>query len=131
MSGSFPSANYISGLRAGADLSASTNRYKALLLATDGDVELAVANEMEFIGFLQNTPASGEPAEIAGVGGGSKAIAGGTINAGDLLTTDAAGDLVAITTGQTKAAVARALEGAVDNDIFAVLVLAGTTHTAP
>jgi hypothetical protein len=131
MTGSFPTANYIPGFRAGADLSASTNRYKALFLATDGDVELATANEMEFIGFLQNCPASGSPAEIAGMGGGSKAIAGGTIDAGNLLTTDGNGDLVAITTGQTKAAVARALEGAVDNDVFAVLVLSGATHTAP
>jgi hypothetical protein len=128
---SFPNPVYLSGLRAGADLSASTNRYKAVFLATDGDVELATANEMEFIGFLQNTPASGSPAEIATAGGGSKAIAGGAIDAGQLLTTDAAGELVAITTGQTKAAVARALQSAADGDIFAVNVLSGTTHTAP
>lgn len=128
---SFASANYLSGLKAGADLSAAANRYKALQIAADGDVELATANEMEFVGFLQNTPANGAAAEIAGNGGGSKAIAGGTIAAGNRLTTDANGDLVAITTGQTKACVAIALEGAVDNDVFSVWVLDGSTHTAP
>lgn len=128
---SFPNPVLLSGLRAGADLSAESNRYKAVFLATDGDVELAVANEMEFIGFLQNTRASGSPVEIATAGGGSKAIAGGNIVAGNLLTTDANGDLIAITTGQTRAAVARALQGAVDNDVFSVIVLSGATHTAP
>ncbi len=131
MAGAFPTANYIPGFKAGADLSAATNRYKALQLAADGDVELATANEMEFIGFLQNTPGDTAPAEIAGPGGGSKAVAGGTIQAGDKLTTDGSGDLVSITTGQTKAAVAIALEDAADNDIFAVFVLPGTTHTYP
>lgn len=129
MSSSFPQANYIPGFRAGADLSSS--RYVALQLASDGDVEAATANEMEFIGFLQNAPASGAVAEIAGLGGGAKAIAAGNINPGDKLTTDSSGHLVAITTGQTKAAVAVALSSAVDNDIFDVLVLSGSTHTYP
>lgn len=125
---SFPTPVLISGLTAAADL--STKRYKAVLLGASG-VNVAGANEMEFVGFLQNAPASGGVCEIAANGGGSKAIAGGTIAAGDKLTTDASGDLVAITTGQTKAAVAIALTGAADNDIFEVLVLSGSTHTYP
>lgn len=130
--GSFVNPNYISGLKAGADLSASTNRYIALQIEADGDVNTAGANEYEFVGFLQNLPAGdGSAAEIAGHGGGSKAIAAGNITAGNKLTTDASGHLVAITTGQTKACVAMALENAVDNDIFNVLVLDGTSHTEP
>lgn len=128
---SFPTANIISGFRAGADLSASTNRYTAVKIAADGDIETAGANSMDFIGFLQNLPASGGACEIAVGGGGSKAISGGSITAGDRLTTDANGALVTITTGQTKMAAAIALEGAASGDIFAVFVLPGVTHTEP
>lgn len=129
--GSFMKANLLPGLKADADYSAETNRYKAVKLDADGKVTLAGANSPDFIGFLQNTPNSQGAAEIAVIGGGSKAIAGGTIEEGDRLTTDTNGDLVSIATGETKYACAIALQGAVDNDIFSVLVLAGTTHTEP
>jgi hypothetical protein len=125
---SFPTPVLISGFVAAADLSAK--RYTAVLLGASG-VNVAGADEMEFLGFLQNAPASGAQCEIAVNGGGSKAIAAGNITAGDKLTTDASGHLVAITTGQTKAAVAIALTAAVDNDVFEVLVLDGSTHTYP
>jgi hypothetical protein len=125
---SFPTPVIISGLTAAANLSAA--RYTAVLLGAGG-VNVAAANEMEFLGFLQNAPVSGGVCEVAVNGGGSKAIAGGNITAGDKLTTDSSGHLVAITTGQTRAAVAIALTGAVDNDVFEVLVLDGATHTYP
>jgi len=124
---SFPTGNYILNLKAGSDLSSS--RFKALVLASDGEVDVAGVNAKS-IGFLMNTPTAGQVCEIAGSGGGAKAIAGGTINAGDLLATDANGDLLVGTANQIL--VARALEGAVDGDIFAVepiLAFSGTSTT--
>ena len=115
--------NYIVGLNAGADLSADAKRYVALQIEADGDVNVAAANEQNFIGFLQDTPDDTKPASIAGMGRGSLAIAGGTITAGQFCTTDSSGHLVAIS-AETKNAVAIAMVSAVDNDVFEVLVLA-------
>lgn len=114
---------YISGRKAGADLSAAAKRYTALQLESDGDVNTAAANEAEFIGFQQNLPESGKAVEIAGPGGGSKAIAAGTISPGHWLKTDSSGHLLAIGAYETARAVAFALEAAVDNDVFEVLVI--------
>lgn len=125
MSGAFLPAVYLAGFRAGADYSAltDTTKYIAVQLDTDGDVVVAAAGEQVNIGFLQNKPADQEPAVIAGPGGGSKAIAAGTIAAGDFLKTDSSGHLLKISS-ETSNAVAIALESAVDNDVFNVLVLA-------
>lgn len=122
---SFTKQNFIAGLKAGADFSALTDatKYIALKLATDGDVETSGANAANVIGFLQGTPGDGKPAEVAGAGGGTKAIAAGTITQGDLLKTDASGHLVAIGTYENANAVAVALDSAVDNDVFEVFVL--------
>lgn len=113
---SFPNGNTIVNIVAGSDLSSS--QYKALTLASDGAVDVSGA-DAEVIGFCMNSPSTGQVAEIATVGGGAKAIAGGTILAGALLATDANGDVVTATENQ--AVCAMALEGAVDNDVFAVL----------
>ena len=113
---SFPTPNNIVNLVAGSDL--STSQYKAIILSADGAVDIAAANA-SIIGFLGNKPTSGASAEISSDAGGAKAIAGGTITAGDPLATDSNGDLVVATGGDT--VVARAIESAVDNDIFAVL----------
>lgn len=114
---------YITGRTAAADLSATAKRFTALQLDSSGTVNLAGANEAEFIGFQQNLPESGKAVEIAGMGGGSKAIAAGTITAGDLLKTDASGHLLAIGAYENANAVAVAMQSAVDNDVFEVFVL--------
>ena len=114
---------YITGRKAGADLSATTKRYTSLQLEADGDVNTTGADESDFIGFLQNLPADTKPAEIAGPSGGSKAIAAGTITAGNFLKTDSNGHLLAIGPNETARCVAMALLSAVDNDVFEVLVL--------
>ncbi len=120
---------YISGRKAGADLSATAKRYTALQLEADGDVNTTGADEADFIGFLQNLPADTKGAEIAGPSGGSKAIAAGTITAGNFLKTDASGHLLAIGPNETARCVAMALESAVDNDVFEVLVLQPTLQS--
>lgn len=121
MSSSFPQSNRISYLKAGADLSGK--QYCAVQVEADGDVNLSGANEQDNLGFLMNKPTSGEPCEVAIVGGGALGIAAGTIVAGDYLTTDANGHLVAVAAGETKNAAAFALTSAADNDVFAILVL--------
>lgn len=115
----YPTSIIIANLVAGSDLSSS--QYKAVKLSSDGAVDVAGAGESA-IGFLMNVPIAGRMAEIATIGGGAKAIAGGTIAAGDLLKVNADGDLVK-TTGYNDH-VAIAMESAVDNDIFGVLVVA-------
>lgn len=114
---SFPQPNLITNLAAGVDLSSS--QYKALILSADGEVDPAGA-AASTIGFLMNSPTAGSVAEIATNGGGGKAIAGGTITAGDSLATDANGDVV-VATG-VDSIVGIALEDAVDNDVFGILV---------
>lgn len=115
---SFPKPTLITNLVAGSDL--STSQYKAIVLSADGAVDVAGAN-VAGIGFLHNSPLTGAVAEIATVGGGAKATAGGTITAGDLLKTDANGDVVTAVNGENF--VGMALESAVDNDVFGVLVV--------
>lgn len=115
---SFPVPMNILSFAAGADLSAK--QYKAVTI-TAGVVQVASTGQ-NAIGFLMNAPTSGQACEIASLGGGAKAIAGGTIAAGDLLEVDSNGDLV-YAVGAAENIVARALQSAVDNDIFAVQVL--------
>ena len=122
---SYQQATRTLNLAAGSDLSSS--QYKAVVLSSDGAVDVAGA-AAEAIGFLMNAPTTGDIAEIASNGGGGKAIAGGTITAGDILATDANGDVVTATANQV--GVARALESAVDNDIFNVEVLTVFSGTA-
>lgn len=116
--GSFATPKNIINLAAGSDLSSS--QYKALVLSADGAVDVAGAN-VSIIGFNMTKPTAGKAAEIASIGGGAKAIAGGTITAGDLLKTDSNGDVVTASVGDTYCALA--LESAVDNDVFNVLVI--------
>lgn len=121
----FTEAKYISGFKSGADLSALTDKtkYIALQLEADGDTNTADANEKDFIGFMQNAPGLNKHVEVAGSGGGSKAIAAGTITAGDLCKTDSSGHLLTIGTHENAYAVCVALDDAVDNDVFQVFVL--------
>jgi hypothetical protein len=122
---SFPEPNLIMSFAAGSDL--STKQYKAVTVSS-GTIAVASTGG-NAIGFLMNAPTSGQACEIATLGGGAKAIAGGTIAAGDLLEVDSNGDLV-YATGAAENVVARALQSAVDNDVFAVQVLfdrVGTT----
>lgn len=123
-------ANYVTGRKSAANLSAVANRNIALQLDSSGTVNVAGANEGEFIGFLQNLPNTAEAAEIAGACGGARGIAAGVITAGNFLKTDASGHLLAIGAYESANAVAVALESAVDNNVFEVYVLpAGTKVT--
>lgn len=115
---SHPKCNLITNLTAGSDLSSS--QFKAVVLSGDGAVDVADAGA-QAIGFLMDAPSLAQSCEIATIGGGAKAIAGGIIDEGNPLAVDANGDLVVAQTGD--AVVAIAIDSAVDNDVFPVLVM--------
>lgn len=118
---------------AGADL--STKQFYAVKVDSAGKVVLAGAGEMA-LGILQNNPASNVAGTIA-MAGSSKAVAGGSITAGDPVAADANGKLVAATRGRTNTSdagaavdpligshvIGIALEGASANDIFQMAVV--------
>lgn len=80
-------------------------------------------------GILQNSPAQGEAANVAFLGI-SKAVYGGTVAAGDYLTSDSSGRLVTATTGQL--ACAKALVAGVVSDVATVNFFGeGATIIAP
>ena len=97
---------------------------KGKVVKTGADAEhVAVASAAtdKSIGILQTaTNAAEDVAEVA-VMGGAKALAGGTIAVGDLVTADSNGALVATTTGNDRV-MGIALSAAVSGDIFDVLM---------
>lgn len=108
----------ISNFKAGADLSAVANLNLSVKFDGSGDIVLSGAGDAG-IGFLVNSPKSGEVVEMSALGGGALAVAAGTIAAGDFLKSDANGKLVVASTADDLA-VARAMKSAVANDIFEV-----------
>jgi len=118
------------GGHVGADLSAK--QYHAVYLSNDYEISaITNANAANYaqapIGILQDDPdADGKAAEIISIGV-SRCEAGGTISAGDWLTTNDDGELIA---GAIEAAagtadrviIGRALEDAVDGQIFNALI---------
>jgi hypothetical protein len=84
-------------------------------------LKAAAATDKAF-GIAQNAATTAEDlVEVALPGGGAKALAGGTISFGDLLSSDANGALVASTTDNDRH-VAVAMEDAVAGDLFSVHV---------
>lgn len=76
-----------SGLTASTDLSASANLFKAVKMTGAKTVSICTAATDKAIGILQNTPASGQGADVCFFGI-SKAIVGASVTAGDTLTVD-------------------------------------------
>lgn len=105
------------GLKAAADLSAA--QFLAVKLSADLTVNLAGAGEMAHA-ILQNKPLLGEGAELIRLGG-SKAVLGGTVAAGDKLASDAAGKLVVAGAGNHVIAIA--LEAGAVDEVCSVEVL--------
>jgi|SRR4051812_41081155 hypothetical protein len=98
----------------------------AVIFGADSQhVTVATGPTTLIMGIAQSASTAAEDLiEVATNGGGAKALAGGTIARGDLLTSDAAGALVATTTA-TNRIIAIAHDAAVAGDIFAVEVAVG------
>ena len=108
-------------LVAGADLSAA--QYKFVKLNSSGQaVAIAAATDLP-IGVLQNAPTSGQEAEVL-IAGGTKLVLGGTVAAAGVVSPNASGAGVAITTGTdtTKHAVGQAITGGASGEIITAVI---------
>lgn len=105
---------------AGADLSAAGNQYKFVKLNTSGQIVLCAAVTDNPIGILQNTPASGQPAEVMAFGI-SKLQGDADLTKGDLVGTSSDGQAAAYVHGTdtTKFIVGQVIQ---DNAVAAGLV---------
>lgn len=118
----FPTPNIITNLVSGGDLSAI--QYRPVAISADNAVLAAnTSSRKKAIGVLMNTPNSavGSFCEVATVGGGAKVIAGETIAVGDPLTQNASSRAVVAQSGDY--VFGYALQAAVNNDVFACLVV--------
>lgn len=102
-----------------------TGQYRAVKRTATGIVLCGVA-DVDFLGILQDDPATGQSGTVKTMGG-SKAVVGANVAITDELTTDAAGRLVPATTGQV--IVARPLEATTlgSGTIIAVEIRVGGT----
>lgn len=94
-----------------------------LSTAADRTYLLVAGANARIDGILQNAPVQGDSADVA-FDGICKAVLGGTVAAGDFLTTDASARLVTAATGQL--ACAKAMMAGVVSDIATVRILPGT-----
>ena len=76
---------------AASDLSA--NQFYAVKVTGSRQVNLASSGGEDIYGILQNTPTSGQVADV-GISGISKAVAGAAITAGAVVMTDSSGRLI-------------------------------------
>jgi hypothetical protein len=118
----------IPGLSASADLSAKQFRF--MKMSGDATVTVTAAITDKLMGVLQDTPTSGQPANVAAFGA-SKLLLGGTVVAGDLVGTDNAGKGVAIVAGTdtTQYVGGRCLVGGVSGDIGVIEIAIGGRAT--
>lgn len=93
---------------ASEDLSAK--QYYIMQMDSSGDCEIGEGATDLLIGVLQNTPESGQAANVR-FAGTSKVLAAGAISIGDWVTTDSAGKAVATTTDKN-VVIGKALEAA-------------------
>lgn len=76
----------------------SAKQYFIVKISAAKTVALASAATDAIAGTIQNVPVSSGLVEVAIAGGTAKVVAGGSISAGDYLTTDGNGKAVATTT---------------------------------
>lgn len=114
----------IPGISASADLSAK--QFLVMKISGDATVTVCAATTDKPCGVLQDAPVSGAPANVA-CAGVTKAVAGGTVAAGDTVGTDTGGKVVAYVEGTdtTKYRLGRALTGGAVNEVISVLLELG------
>lgn len=105
-----------------AAVSFSGKKFYGVKLDGDGKAALSGAGE-RVVGIMQDEPAAGEHGAVV-LSGPSWAKAGASINAGDLLKSDADGKLIPVTTDKD-AYVGQAMEDAATNDQVSIIVKPG------
>lgn len=107
---------------AGADLSAKQFRF--VDIAADNQVDAVSAAGGDAIGVLLNKPdAAGKAATIA-VAGVAKVVAGATVDEGEYIQSDAAGEAIVALTGNF--VLGRCMKAAADGELTEVLL--GSHH---
>lgn len=90
-------------------------------------IQVASAATDKLLGLSNTAPtAAEEMTEVCLPGGGGKGKLGGTVSAGDKLTSDSNGKLVATTT-ENDQIIAVAMEDGVENDLIAVEVISAVS----
>lgn len=109
----------LTGIQAAADLSGK--QYHIVRLSGVGLTNQASdATASSVAGVLQNKPTSGKQAAIA-YAGVSKVVAGGSVTANDIVTSNSSGRAATVASGQM--AIGRALDTAsTDGDVISVLL---------
>lgn len=104
----------------GADLTA--NQFRPVIMSADGMIDPAGDAAEPVVGIQVSEPSTDAvgTAVTVCIGGICKVVAGGTITAGDALATDTGADVATAATGEARIGIA--LESAVVNDIFRMLV---------
>lgn len=98
-----------------------SGQFLAVVLTAARTVGIASSLTVPIYGILQNTPMATDPADV-GISGISKAVAGGVIAFGNELSINASGQLILWATGGAKMKVGMALEPAVLNQVFTMLI---------
>lgn len=106
-------------LEAAADLSG--NQFNVVTVDAAGQVNVPAANTDPIIGVLQDKPAAVGRAGNVSIGGKTKVLSGGAINAGDQLESDGAGGVVTVTGTVGVQIIGYALTDAAAADIFTML----------
>lgn len=96
----------------------SSSQYYIVQMDSTGGIEIAESATDFIVGVLQNKPASGEAATYRFLGT-SKVKAGGTVAIGAWVTAASDGEAVSTTT-DGNITIGRALEAAVDQDVFEI-----------
>lgn len=110
-------------LKAAGDL--STYQFHCVLMSAARTANICSAITDKIIGILQNKPAAADRAAKIRINGTTKAIAGGVVTAGDLVSTKTDGHLVTVTAGTstTQYVIGIALEtSTADGQIIEILI---------
>lgn len=115
MSEAFDCPVFDQTFEAGADL--STKQYLGVVLSSDGQIDPATAGA-PCIGVLQNKPAAAGRAASVRVLGITRMVAGGVINPGDRVTTDADGKAVAASLAVTDTQAGSATDALIGSNVL-------------
>lgn len=97
----------------------STKQFHAVGVNSAGRAAIADADD-QLIGIVQNNPAAGQAANVA-YGGISKAVLGGNVTAGNRVTANASGQIIAAASAGDSV-IGVALGGGASGEIVSILV---------
>lgn len=114
-------------MRASADLSAS--QFCFVNVNSSGQIALAGV-DADIVGILQDKPSALDRAGNVAIGGKSKVLCGGTITAGQRVTSDANGKAIAVASGSAVSAGVAMASGVSGQIIDMVIQIAGAQFSA-